>query len=140
MEQKCWEPCQDTQDVAYSQQWQGVTPECRIDLYCRYVCPSDLTCLKTGVESQAMAVFLHWRRHEVAELSGITAAQLLTYDFDRTRRAMQESSAYRTVSSLASASPACFQGNRDGVAAGCPWQCGEVGHWHHIALGTLPVQ
>ena len=85
--------------------WRGVTPECSLDLRAQSM-PQMLHSLRQGWRAEHWRLFQSWPRHAVAELSGITAAQFLRTDFDRTRKAMQESPPFRAVATLASTSPA----------------------------------
>ena len=116
--------------------WRGVTPECSLDLSTQSV-PQMLHSLRQGWRAEHWRLFQNWPRPEVAELSGITAAQFLRTDFDRTRKAMQESPSYRTVATLASTSPACFKpGVRQNTVRShlCCWPgCNALGSWRHIA-------
>ena len=68
--------------------WRGVTPECSLDFRTQSM-TQMLHCLRQGWRAEHWRLFQSWPRHEVTELSGISAAQFLRTDFDRTRKAMR---------------------------------------------------
>ena len=113
--------------------WRGPTPECDLHLGPETRVATAMHSLRQGWRCDQWARFTWNSRHEVAELQHVTSAQLLRFDFDRTRLAMRNSAAYRTVALLSSASPACFQDGRVAFSDRCGWACGGLGHWHHMA-------
>ena len=96
--------------------------------------PLLLHALRQGWRAGQWKAFLtRGQRHEVQELSDVSPAQILQFDFAKTRRFSQDTRGYRTVASLATSTPACFQNSRDETSTLCPWGCGALGHWHHVA-------
>ena len=102
--------------------WKGCTPE----LSSNATVPQLLHSLRQGWRAGQWAAFLsRGGRHEVQELSDVSPAQILQFDFAKTRRFSQDNRGYRTVASLATATP-CFQNSRDGTPILCPTLLGSA--------------
>ena len=96
---------------------------------CRNSLPAQLHAVRDGWRHHQWCSFVRQGRRETRELRGVLVGVFFATDFDETRSFMSGSAAARSVSLLATASPATFHDRADSTVVGLA----VTSTWKHVA-------